>query len=82
MAEQITLEEESGTIENYLELQKIRYHEKFDYKIEVQDVDCAIASGAKYLVSNDKHFKILKKVAFPKVETLTANEFKIALEKI
>jgi tetratricopeptide (TPR) repeat protein len=37
MAEQITLEEELGTIENYLELQKIRYQEKFDYKIEMQD---------------------------------------------
>ncbi len=44
-------------------------------------VDCAVASGAKYLVSNDKHFKVLKKVAFPKVETITANEFKIALGK-
>jgi uncharacterized protein len=44
-------------------------------------VDCAVASSAKYLVSNDKHFKVLKEGAFPKVETITANEFKIALGK-
>jgi putative PIN family toxin of toxin-antitoxin system len=45
-------------------------------------VDCAIASGAKYLVSNDKHFNVLKSIPFPKVEIITANEFKSALEKI
>jgi uncharacterized protein len=44
-------------------------------------VDCAVASSAKYLVSNDQHFEVLKEVAFPKVETITANEFKIALGK-
>ncbi len=36
MAEQITLEEELNTIENYLELQKVRYQDKFEYKIEVE----------------------------------------------
>lgn len=38
-------------------------------------VDCAIACNAKYLVSNDKHFRILKDIPFPKVELLTAQEF-------
>lgn len=42
-------------------------------------VDCAIASGAKYLVSNDKHFNVLKNIPFPKVEFITAIEFKQAL---
>ena len=36
MAEQITLEEEISTIENYLELQKVRYQDKFEYTIEVE----------------------------------------------
>ena len=44
-------------------------------------VDCAIASGAKYLVSNDKHFNVLKNIPFPKVEFITAIEFKQALGK-
>ncbi len=33
----IPLEEELATIENYLELQKIRFPEKFDYSIEVDE---------------------------------------------
>ncbi|NCA86779.1 MAG: putative toxin-antitoxin system toxin component, PIN family [Clostridia bacterium] len=44
-------------------------------------VDCAVASGAKYLVSNDKHFKVLKEIPFPKIEIITANEFKSILRK-
>jgi tetratricopeptide (TPR) repeat protein len=31
----VTLDKEISTIENYLELQKVRYDSKFDYKIEV-----------------------------------------------
>ena len=37
MVEQITLEEEIATIENYLELQKVRFTDKFDYSIEVDE---------------------------------------------
>jgi hypothetical protein len=33
----IPFEKELGTIENYLDLQKIRYHDKFDYKIDVDE---------------------------------------------
>jgi hypothetical protein len=35
--EQTTLEHELSTIENYLELQKVRFPEKFDYHIHVDD---------------------------------------------
>jgi tetratricopeptide (TPR) repeat protein len=35
--EQITLEHELSTIENYLELQKVRFPEKFDYHIHVEN---------------------------------------------
>ncbi len=38
MVEQITLEEEIATIENYLELQKVRFTDKFDYSIEVDEM--------------------------------------------
>jgi len=37
MREKITLEEELNTVENYLELQRIRFPEKFDYSIEVDE---------------------------------------------
>lgn len=39
-------------------------------------VDCAIACDARYLVSDDKHFRILDKIPFPKVELLKAQDFK------
>lgn len=42
-------------------------------------VDCAIASNADYIVTNDKHFNILKNITFPKVGIITAEEFKNVL---
>jgi predicted nucleic acid-binding protein len=38
-------------------------------------VDCAVAGGVDYLVSDDKHFKVLESVPFPKVVVLSAGEF-------
>jgi len=38
-------------------------------------VDCAISSNADCIISNDRHFQILKTVAFPKVKILTLDEF-------
>ncbi len=38
-------------------------------------VDCAIASNAICLVSNDRHFQILKTIDFPKVMILELKEF-------
>lgn len=39
-------------------------------------VDCAIASGANFIVTYDKHFNVLKKIPFPRVEIISPNEFK------
>ncbi len=38
-------------------------------------VDCAIACNATYLVSQDRHFDILKQIPFPKVEVLKVEDF-------
>lgn len=38
-------------------------------------VDCAIAAGADYLVTEDKHFKILEKIPFPTVGLLGEKAF-------
>lgn len=38
-------------------------------------VDCAIAAGARIIVTNDKHFNILKKIGFPNVEIISAQDF-------
>lgn len=45
-------------------------------------VDCAIAGNVKFVVSNDKHFKILKKIKFPIVEVIKSDEFLEELKKI
>jgi sensor histidine kinase YesM len=37
LQEQITLEEEISTIENYLALQKVRFSDQFDYELEVDE---------------------------------------------
>lgn len=38
-------------------------------------VDCAISSGADLIVSNDKHFQILKTIPFPQVTVVNLDEF-------
>jgi putative PIN family toxin of toxin-antitoxin system len=39
-------------------------------------VDCAIAANADFIVSDDRHFKILKKIGFPKVIAIKLEDFK------
>ena len=38
-------------------------------------VDCAVASNADFLVTNDKHFDILKEIDFPKVNIIKIDKF-------
>ncbi len=38
-------------------------------------VDCAISSESKYIVTNDKHFNILKDIQFPKVNIISIDDF-------
>lgn len=38
-------------------------------------VDCAFASGADYLVSEDSHFNVLCKTPFPLLNLVTLDEF-------
>ena len=33
-------------------------------------VDCAVASNAKYVVTDDGHFDVLKQIDFPKIEII------------
>ena len=39
-------------------------------------VDCAIHSNAKYIVTQDKHFDILRSIVFPKLEVIDIDTFK------
>ncbi|MBO4662049.1 MAG: putative toxin-antitoxin system toxin component, PIN family [Bacteroidaceae bacterium] len=38
-------------------------------------VDCAFASGADYLVSEDSHFNVLRNTPFPHLNLVTLDEF-------
>lgn len=38
-------------------------------------VDCAIAANAKCIVTEDKHFAVLKQVEFPKIAVMGIDEF-------
>ncbi|GGD55364.1 hypothetical protein GCM10011514_19390 [Emticicia aquatilis] len=45
-------------------------------------IDVAIASNADYIITNDKHFKILHNITFPKVQAITIQEFKKVIENV
>lgn len=38
-------------------------------------VDCAIKANARYIVSNDRHFKELRNISFPRVEVINILRF-------
>ena len=38
-------------------------------------VDCAVASSAEYIVTNDKHYNILKELPWPKISVVNIKEF-------
>ncbi len=43
-------------------------------------VDLAVSAGADYIISNDKHFNILKELPFPKLYLLKLEEFETLLK--
>jgi putative PIN family toxin of toxin-antitoxin system len=58
----------------------------FNYILITQDlddnkfVDCAFSSNCNYLVTNDKHFNILKTINFPQINVINLEEFKEIIE--
>jgi uncharacterized protein len=64
----------------------IRIEPYFQLNLIIQDaddnkfVDCAFSSNAHYIVSDDKHFKVLQNTDFPKIQVLKAEEFKDLLD--
>jgi len=45
-------------------------------------VDCAFASNSDFLVTNDKHFNIVKEIKFPKINIIKLHEFKQILKEL
>lgn len=65
----------------------IRHNPHFSFGLIEADkddnkfVDCAIASNAKCIVTEDKHFRVLETIPFPKVEVVDIDAFKSYLEQ-
>lgn len=59
----------------------LRFDPHFRFRLIQSDVDdnkfvdCAIIAGARYIVSEDRHFDILKTIDFPHVDVLGIDEF-------
>ena len=45
-------------------------------------VDCAIAVGARYVVTNDHHFDVLRQTSFPYVDVIALAEFAELLKRM
>lgn len=44
-------------------------------------VDCAIVSNARFIVTEDKHFSVLKNIDFPKIDVINIDTFADNLQK-
>ncbi len=68
-----------STFDNLPNIELItRYYRWLAIKADPDDdkfVDCAVAANAVSIVTEDKHFKVLKKLTFPKVQTMTIQAF-------
>ena len=59
----------------------------FHFKLIISDpdddkfVDCAIAANAKFVVTDDGHFDVLKQIDFPKVEIIGLDDLIKEIEK-
>ncbi|MBQ7192151.1 MAG: hypothetical protein IJS00_04690 [Paludibacteraceae bacterium] len=45
-------------------------------------VDCAIKANAKYIVSEDHPFDVLKKIDYPPIDVIGIDEFLLELQKM
>ncbi len=74
-----------GALDNLLNVYQVTSYYRFDLIKKDKDdnkfVDCAIAANANYIISEDKDFKVLEKIAFPYVEVLNLEKFEKMLEK-
>ena len=44
-------------------------------------VDCAIAAGARYVVTNDRHYDVLRQTPFPYVDVISLSDFAALIQR-
>ena len=73
------------TLDNLFNIELVTRYYRWQLIIDDPDdnpfADCAIAISADALVTQDRHFNILKKTPFPKVNLMNIDKFKIFLEE-
>lgn len=72
-----------GLIENLPNVKLITTYYQFHLLGDQDDnkfVDCAIAAGADFIITHDKDFKSLEKIAFPKIEVINTIQLKALLQ--
>lgn len=47
----------------------------YDDEDDNKFVDCAVSASATYIVTNDKHYNVLKDLPWPKISVVNINEF-------
>ena len=81
--ERYGLEKTSNTLDFLLLLPNVKLispHYKWNFLEDEDDnkfIDCYVASNADFIVSNDKGFNKVKKLEFPKINVISAEEFEI-----
>lgn len=82
LAQKTTSEIAHNVVEAIARLHTTVYQEVYIHfgliKEDVDDnkfVDCAVASDAEFIVTNDSHFNVLKHIDWPKLTVITLKEF-------
>ena len=44
-------------------------------------MDCAIAAGARYVVTNDHHYDVLQETPFPYVDVISLDDFAALIQR-
>ena len=75
-----------SAIQNRSNIKHVEVYYHFDLIEKDKDdnkfIDCAIKADAKYIVSNDRHFGVLKTIPFPHVEVIGIHQFLETLKKL
>lgn len=89
VSQEISANVANNIVKGILEARNTSYIHKYFYwnliSVDPDDnkfVDCAIAGAADFIVTEDRHFKVLKKNPFPEVKVISANDFLEMLSRI
>lgn len=82
LSQKINIEIATNVVEAIARLHTTVYQEIYVHFGLIQDdeddnkfADCAVASGAEFIVTNDKHYNILAKTPWPSIKVINIKEF-------